>query len=225
MWVTFYWERKGILVNHMIQALPVYHPGAHFSQIDLKTKQICGTKAGQCQNASAVILLSSILEKKRFVLCNLRLNKPNITFDLFFFIILFIFKCWWMTSIWKLFNPIFSWVLGVIKTASQLLALQVSSTLWGGLAFLCYNDIRQVFTVPICTVNTQGQHSIGISSIQKNKKETGSYAAPRHLGRGVRMQWSVMESFIQIPWGLAVEAKLSLGSALIFSWNTSLYIP
>lgn len=59
----------------------------------------------------------------------------------------------------------------------------------------------------------------------KKQKKTKRVMMLHHLGRGVRMQWSVMESFIQIPQGLAIQAKLSLTSELIRCWNMTLCDP
>ena len=70
--------------------------------------------------------------------------------------------------------------------------------------------------VSICTVNTQGQISIGVFSIVKKKRQK-VVRLHHHLGWGVRIQQRMMESFIQKPWGLAIEAKLSLTSKLIRS--------
>lgn len=65
----------------------------------------------------------------------------------------------------------------------------------------------------------------GFSKGGEKKKKTKRVIKPHHLGRGVKMQWSVMESFIQIPRGLAIQAKLSLTSKLIRCWNMTLCDP
>lgn len=46
-----------------------------------------------------------------------------------------------------------------------------------------------------------------------------------HLGESVRMQWSVMESLIQIPLGLPGKAKRLLISKLIRCWNRTVCNP
>lgn len=54
---------------------------------------------------------------------------------------------------------------------------------WQASCCLRYYEIRQVFMVSICTVNTQGQISIGVFSIVKKKKtESGETTPPSGLG-------------------------------------------
>lgn len=121
-------------------------------------------------------------------------------------------------------KPTISRVLDEVRMASQLFTNHVSSFLLWSCVCVCYNEIRQVFMVSICSVNTQEQHSIGVFSMWKKERWSG-VRLHHHLGRGVRIQQRMMESFIQIPWGLAIEAKLSLTSKLIRSWNMSLWDP
>lgn len=121
-------------------------------------------------------------------------------------------------------KPTVSRVLDEVRLASQLFTYHVSSPLLWSCASVCYNEIRQVFMVSICTVNAQEQHSVDVFSTWKKERWRG-VRLHHHLGRGVRIQQRMMESFIQIPRGLAIEAKLSLTSKLIRSWNMSLWDP
>lgn len=88
---------------------------------------------------------------------------------------------------------------------------------------VCHNEPWQVFMVAICT-NALEQHSIAVFSMWKNERQR-RVRLHHHLGWGVKIQQRTTESFIQIPWGLGIEAKLSLTSKLIRCWNMRVQDP